>query len=141
MAFNLLKGIEDNTNQNQQRGAAVELGKLGVDTKETDNSRKDSNNGQEDRTGKGNLGENAFEIFGSLFARFDTGDKATVFLHIFSHLIGVDGNCRIEVGEQDNQDKEYQVIPETIEVGKSHPEFRIGIASESHESDGNEHDS
>lgn len=51
VAFDLLQGIEDYTHENEQRGAAIELSELRVDTKQTDDSRQDGNNSQEERAG------------------------------------------------------------------------------------------
>jgi len=140
VALDLLEGVEDDTDEDEQGGTTIELGKLGVDTEEADNGRQDSHDGEEDGAGKGNLGEDALKVFGCLLAGLDTGDESTVLLHVLSHLVGVNGNGGVEVGEHDHKDEEHQVVPEAVVVGESHSELAAAAVRESHEGDGQEHD-
>ena len=76
----MLQSVKDDTNHDEKRGAAVELGELSVHTKETYDGREDSDNGKEEGAGEGDLGEDFLKVLSGLFSRFHTRYETTVFL-------------------------------------------------------------
>ena len=64
VAFNLLKRIQDNTHQDEQRGAAEEGGKLVVHTQDVGQGRHTSDETQGNGTRQGDSGHDAVQVFG-----------------------------------------------------------------------------
>ena len=79
VTLNLLESVEDDADKNQQRRATIELGELCIYPKQTDDSRKNGDDGKEDGSRKGNLGEDTFKVFSSLLPRFYTRYEAAIF--------------------------------------------------------------
>ena len=105
MAFDLLQSIQHYTYQDEQRRSAEELCELGTHTANLGKGRHDGHDSQEDRTRQRDSRHDRVEVVGGLLTGFHTGDEAVVAFHILGHLRGLHGDCRIEVGE--DYDQEY----------------------------------
>ena len=142
VAFYLLQRIQYNTDQNQQRGTAVELGELRADAEYPYDGRQNGHQREEDGAGQRDVRDNVVNEFRRPFAGFDAGDETAVLLKVFGDLLRVHRDSRVEVREHDNHECEHQVVSETVEVHEHAPKtgvdrFRGGEAGNRH---GDEHD-
>ena len=141
MGLNLLQRVEDDTDHNQQGCAAEEVGELLVDTKHVaDDGGQDGDDSEEEGTRKGDLRHDVINVLGGLFARFHTGDETAVLLQLLRNLLRVDGDSRIEIGEEDNHDEEHDVVSPTVVVDEAIPETAGGDFGHIDEGEGQEHD-
>ena len=141
MGLNLLQRVEDDTDHNQQGSAAEEVGKLLVHTKHcADDGGQDSDDSEKEGTREGDLRHDVINILSGLFAGFHTGDETAVLLQLFGNLRRVDGDSRIEIGEEDDHDEEHDVVSPTIVVDEAIPETAGGDFGHVDESKGQEHD-
>ena len=119
VALDLLKGIQYHANHNQKAGTTEELREAHADTKEASKSRQDSDDSQEDGTGKRDTGHNRIDILSRLLTGFYTGDKTIIQFQIFCHLNRINDNSSLEIGESDDEDSEDEVIPKSVVIAES----------------------
>ena len=101
--LDLLQGIEHDAHENQQRRSPVEQGELAVHSDHVREHGQNGDDGQTDRPRQGDPGHDGIQIGGRLFPRFDPRDETAVALHVVGHLVGVDGDRGIEIGERHDQ--------------------------------------
>src|ERR1700739_357317 len=102
MAFYLLQRIQYNTHKDDQRSTAKEPRKHLADTNGNSDWWNDSDDGQEYRTRQVDLRNDTVDELGSGSARLHARYKTAILLHIVGHLVGINGDGRIEVGEYNN---------------------------------------
>ena len=113
ITFDLLERIEDNTDEDQEGSTSEEAREGVVDTHLDSSCRKDRDETEEDGARKGHPVKDIIEILHGLLARLYARDESAVLLHVFGHHLRIDRDSRVEVREDDDEDEEYQVIPES----------------------------
>jgi len=108
MRFDLLQGLQSDSDNDDQRGPAkIELDIGGSHQ----NQRHHSDERKERGPWESNPGHDPVYVLGSLAARPDAGDKTTGFSHIIGVIYGIDHNGRVEIRKKDDhqpEDKDVQ---------------------------------
>ena len=117
--FDLLHGVQNNADHDQDTGAAHEAGDRPVNMQSAgDKSRNDGDDGEEDGARGGDAEHTGFQEVGGRFAGADTGNEGAVLLEVISDLHGVELNGRVEVREEDDQSGVNDQIPGAAGSGK-----------------------
>src|SRR5512143_558228 len=114
MTFNLLKRIQNNPDKYQKGCAAIELRKLGSNSKLNGYGRQYRYYCQEYRSGQCDSRHYCIKKLNCFPPWFYPRDKSAVLLHIFCHLHRINGDRSVEICEQDDQYAGNKVIPETV---------------------------
>ena len=72
--------------------------------------------GDEERTGKREVGHHAIDIVGGFLTWLNTGNKTIVALHVFGHLHGIHSDCRVEIGECYNEEDKHDIVENTVGI-------------------------
>ena len=113
MTLNLLERIENNTYKDQEGSTSEEACELVLDTHLDCEGGKNRDDSKADGTREGNSVEDIVEILHRLLARLYSGDETAVLLHVFRHHLRIDSDSCIEIREDDDEDCEYEIIPES----------------------------
>ena len=111
VALDLLERVEDDPDKDQQRRTTEELSESPRDTDDTSEGRHDSHDSEEEGTGEGDAVHDRIEVVLRSLARLHTGDEPIVTLQVVGHLRWVDRDRCVEVGEEEDEDREDQVVP------------------------------
>src|SRR5436190_13372471 len=107
VGFDLLNGIERDTNDDHESGAAeVERHlHLFVQQRGEHADRRDIHS-----TPEGDAGEDLVDVGGGGTAGSDAGDEAAVLLHVVGDVDRIEGDRRVAVAEEDDQPDVEQVV-------------------------------
>ena len=141
MAVDLLHRIENDAHHNQQGGAAEELGELLVHVEEcAHDSGQDGHESQEEGAREGDFRHDVIDELGGLLTGFHAWDEAAVLLQLFRNLLRVDGDGRVEIGEEDDHDEEHDIVAPAGIVDETVPEAAGGDFRHIDESQRQEHE-
>ncbi len=105
--LDLLNGVQRDTDHDQQRRAAeVELNLEHA----SDDRGQHADGGQIERTAEGEPVKHALDELGRLPARPNARNVAALLLDVVGHVVGPEGERRVEVGEEDDQQHEEAVV-------------------------------
>ena len=105
--------------------------------------RNDSDNAEHDRADQDDAVHNLGDVIRGGLAGADTGDEAAVLLEVIRDLDRVEGDCRIEVCERDNQKEGNEGVEPracTKQVNDLLPERTVLRGEEHSDSCGNRND-
>ena len=119
MAFNLLQGIQNNGDHDQQGSTTKEHSKVTVDANSSCKSRQNRNNSQKYCTRQSNAGSNGIDIISSWLSWFYRRNESVVALEVFRIVLRVDDQSGIHIGEYNDQQEVDQVVRHTSKVVQS----------------------
>ena len=111
VGFDLLDGIESDADDDEKGGTAeVERDTVLCDQK----VGKDANDRDVESAAKGDPREDEVDVLGRLLSGADSGDVASGFFDIVSHVDGVEGDGGVEVTKEDDQEDVDKVVKQTV---------------------------
>src|SRR3954471_16876797 len=102
LALDLLHRVQRDAHHDQDRRAAEREVLVGPDDRDGD-ERDQGDQAEVQRPGQRDAGQDVVEVLLSRLARPDPGDEVSVLLHVVGHLLRVEGDGDVEVGEEDDQ--------------------------------------
>ena len=92
VAFDLLESVENNSDENQQRGTSEKEGELLADAQLRCERRQNSHDSKEDGARKCDSRHDGVQIAGGLLAGFHTGNETAVLFHVLGNFVWIDND-------------------------------------------------
>src|SRR3954452_17805574 len=131
LALDLLHRVERDAHHDEDRRASEREALVRVDDDECD-QRDQGNQTEVERARQRDAGQDVGQVVLGRLARPDPGDEAAVLLHVVGHLLRVEGDRDVEVGEEDDEQEEREhverVVPaHEVVVDEPHPGRVAGL--------------
>ncbi len=117
LSIDLLHGVQTNTHDDQN--ARATKGEILVRIhRGQSNERNERYQTEVERTRQGDTSQDVVQILRGRTTSANTGDKASVALHVIGDLFGVEDNRDIEVGEADDQKEVNRHVERVVTRGE-----------------------
>src|SRR4051812_5285416 len=125
LALDLFHRVEGDADHDQDRRAAEGEALVRVDDDECD-QRDQGDETEVERARQRDAGQDVGQVVLGRLARPDPGDEAAVLLHVVGHLLRVEGDRHVEVGEEDDEQEvrrhvERVITLDQVVVDEPHP--------------------
>lgn len=107
VGFDLLDGIQSHAHHDQQGSPTKVEGDI---EPSNEDGRQNADRRNVKGSAQGDPGEDSVDIFGGLLTGSEARDIAAELLHIFSHIIWVEGYGCVEITEEDDESHIEKIV-------------------------------